>query len=125
MPNVNYIVSGSEISFVKYKSSYYKLVTAKVKQGVINSFRPSYVSSLACSLFPLFSLLSGEEERKLSLLFTLQHSYKALALGFVEMNFPRRQKVVKQVKCLLGGKRVPVNRHTWAVAERERVVPSW
>ena len=27
---------------------------------MINSFRPGYVSSLACSLFPLFSLFSGE-----------------------------------------------------------------
>ena len=70
MPEVNYIVSRSEVSFVKYKSSYYKSVT--VKQGVINSFRPGCVSSLASLPFPLFSLLSGEEERKLSLLFTLQ-----------------------------------------------------
>ena len=46
-------------------------MTVKVNQGVINSFRPGFVSSLARSLFPLFSLLS--EERKLSLLFTLQH----------------------------------------------------
>ena len=69
MPEVNYIVSRSEVSFVKYKSSYYKSVT--VKQGVINSFRPGCVSSLAGLPFPLFSLLSGEE-RKLSLLFTLQ-----------------------------------------------------
>ena len=47
---------------MKYKSSYkhYRLVTVKIKLGVINSFRPGYVSSLACSLFPLFSLFSGE-----------------------------------------------------------------
>ena len=48
------------VSFVKDRSSYryYRLVTVKIKLGVINSFRPLYVSSL----FPLLSLFSGEEK---------------------------------------------------------------
>ena len=49
---------------MKYKSSYRhcRLVTVEKekKLGVINSFRAGYVSSLDCSLFPLFSLFSGE-----------------------------------------------------------------
>ena len=71
MPNVNYIVSGSEFGFVKYKSSYYKLVT--VKQGVINSLRAVCAASFACSMLLFSPLLSGEEKRKLSLLLTSQH----------------------------------------------------
>ena len=56
---------------MKDKSSYrhYRLVivTVKIKLRLINSFRPVYVSSLACSLFPLFSLLSGEEKNLISI----------------------------------------------------------
>ena len=40
-----------------------------------------------------------------------------------EMNFHIEQKVVKQVKCLLGGERVHVHRYTGGL--RERVKPSW
>ena len=46
-------------------------------------------------------------------------SDKALAHWLCTNEFPQRQKVVKQVKCLLGGKRVRVNRLTWAGLERE------
>ena len=68
MQNVIYIVSGSEVNFVKYKSSYryYRLVTVKIKLGVINSFRPGYVSSLACSLFLCFPC-SQEKENFISI----------------------------------------------------------
>ena len=41
---------------------HYILATVKVKLGPINSFRSVYVSSLTCSLFLLFSLLSREEK---------------------------------------------------------------
>ena len=35
--------------------------TVKAKVGAINSFEPAHISSLACSLFPLLPLFSGEE----------------------------------------------------------------
>ena len=46
-------------------------------------------------------------------------SGKTLACQLCRNEFPQRQKVVKQVKCLLGGKRVHVNRLTWEGSERD------
>ena len=45
------------------------------------------------------------------------------SFGFTEKNFPQRSKVVQQVRCLLGGKRV---RYVWinTWANSERVSPS-
>ena len=40
---------------------HYRLVTGEIKPGVIKSFRPLYISSLACSPF---SLLPCSQERK-------------------------------------------------------------
>ena len=58
---------------MKDKSSYrhYRLVTVKIKVGLINSFRPVYVVSIACPWFLYFPCLS--EKQKTSFLFLLQH----------------------------------------------------
>ena len=47
---------------------------------------------------------------------------KALACQLHRNEFPQRRKVVKQVKCVLGGKRACVDKHTGRL--RERVTPS-
>ena len=49
-------------------------------------------------------------------------SDKTLALPLCRNEFPQRQKVVKHIKSLLGGKNVPVSRHTQA--DSERIMPS-
>ena len=52
----------------------------------------------------------------------------ALTLRLCRNEFPQRQKVVKQVKYLLGGKKSPYGYTPGSgggEAIRERVVPSW
>ena len=51
---------------------------------------------------------------------------RTVALQLCRKEFPQRQKEVKQVKYLLGGKRVPyVFIGTWADSDGERVETSW